>query len=212
MPNIKITVEGSLVDGHKITFKAPCNCDVVEKLDVRYIENNTQKSRLFTLRDSHGNDLTGLGNLFSEGAYVDVVLDINKTYAYVQNASTNAYLEGKITPVDNLLSDSTDLPLSAKQGKVLKDSLSGMIKFATTTSASFTIEAGGIVGSSTIITVSPTNTDYIWRCIGVNTSASYLDIILQRADGGLRVKNLSNNKVTNTVEWHWVGFRKDITG
>ena len=129
MANIKITVEGPLMDGHKITFKAPCNCDVVEKLDVRYIENNTQKSILFTMKDSHGNDLTGLGNLFFKDAYVDVVLDPNSGSAYLQNAGTNAYIEEKfktavsVTPVDNLESDRADLPLSARQGKILNDSL-----------------------------------------------------------------------------------------
>lgn len=127
MANIKITVDGPLMDGHKITFKAPCNCDVVEKLDVRYVENSTQKSKLFTMKDSHGNDLTGLGNLFYKDAYVDVVLDPNSGSAYLQNAGTNAYLEEKLktagTPVDNLLSDRADLPLSARQGKILNDSL-----------------------------------------------------------------------------------------
>ena len=127
MANIKITVEGPLMDGHKVTFKAPCNCSVVEKLDVRYIENNTQKSKLFTMKDAHGNDLTGLGNLFSEGAYVDVVLDTNSGSAYLQNAGTNGYLEERLktagTPVDNLESDRADLPLSARQGKVLKETL-----------------------------------------------------------------------------------------
>lgn len=138
MANIKITVEGPLMDGHKITFKAPCNCDVVEKLDVRYIENNTQKSKLFTMKDSHGKDLTGLGNLFFKDAYVDVVLDINTSSAYLQNASTNTYLEEKIkfteahTPVDNLESDRADLPLSARQGKILNESL-GVIERGRTT-------------------------------------------------------------------------------
>jgi len=139
MANIKITVEGPLMDGHKITFKAPCNCDVVEKLDVRYIENNTQKSILFTMKDSHGNDLTGLGNLFFKDAYVDVVLDPNSGSAYLQNAGTNAYLEEKfktavsVTPVDNLESDRADLPLSARQGKILNDSLEAFPKIVTTT-------------------------------------------------------------------------------
>ena len=96
MANIIITVDGPLMDGHKITFKAPCNCNVVEKLDVRYIEDNAQASRLFTMKDSHGNDLTGLGNLFSQGAYVNVVLDTNGGFAYLQNAATNTYLEQKI--------------------------------------------------------------------------------------------------------------------
>lgn len=93
MANIKITVDGPLMDGHKITFKAPCHCSSVEKLEVFYVEDSTQKSRLFTMKDSHGSDLTGLGNLFSKDAYVSVVLDTNSSSAYLQNADTNAYLE-----------------------------------------------------------------------------------------------------------------------
>ena len=96
MANIKITVDGPLMDGHKITFKAPCNCDVVEKLDVLYVENGAQENRLFTMKDSHGNDLTGLGNLFFEGAYVNVVLDTNNGFAYLQNADTNGYIEDRL--------------------------------------------------------------------------------------------------------------------
>lgn len=97
MANIKIIVNGPLVDGHKITFKAPCNCTEVEKLDVRYIKNEAQTSKLFSLKDTHGNDLTGIGNLFMKDAYVSVVLDINKGIAYIQNADTNSYLEGKFS-------------------------------------------------------------------------------------------------------------------
>ena len=93
MANIKITVEGPLMDGHKITFKAPCNCDVVEKLDVRYIENNTNTSKLFTMKDAHGNTLTGLGNLFAKNAYVHAVLDTVNKIANLQNSATNGYLE-----------------------------------------------------------------------------------------------------------------------
>lgn len=96
MANIKITVDGPLMDGHKVTFKAPCNCSIVEKLKVCYVENGEPKDRLFTMKDSHGNDLTGLGNLFSEGAYVNVVLDTNYGNAYLQNAGTNSYFEGML--------------------------------------------------------------------------------------------------------------------
>lgn len=96
MAKIKITVDGPLMDGHKVTFKAPCDCSSVEKLKVCYVENGTPKDRLFTMKDSHGNDLTGLGNLFSKGAYVNVVLDTNYGNAYLQNANTNSYIEGML--------------------------------------------------------------------------------------------------------------------
>ena len=96
MAKIKITVDGTLVDGHRVTFKAPCDCTNVESLNVYYIENNKQKNKLFTMKDSHGNSLTGIGNLFAEGAYVHAILDIVNGFAYLQNADTNSYLEEKI--------------------------------------------------------------------------------------------------------------------
>ena len=96
MANINITVDGTLMDGHRVTFKAPCDCTNVEKLKVHYIENGTQKNKLFTMKDSHGKDLNGLGNLFAKGAYVHAILDTVNGFAYLQNADTNSYLEEKI--------------------------------------------------------------------------------------------------------------------
>ena len=96
MAKIKVTVDGTLMDGHRVTFKAPCDCTNVESLKVCYIENGTQKNRLFTMKDSHGNSLAGLGNLFAEGAYVHAILDTVNGFAYLQNADTNSYLEEKI--------------------------------------------------------------------------------------------------------------------
>ena len=93
MANIKITVDGPLEDGHKITFKAPCHCGTAEKLNVFYIEEDTQKNRLFTLKDANNNDLNGKTDMFSYGAYVSVVLDTNNGYAYVQNAASSAKIE-----------------------------------------------------------------------------------------------------------------------
>ncbi len=116
MANIRIIVNGPLVDGHKITFKAPCNCTEIEKLDVRYIKNESQTSKLFSLKDTHGNDLTGIGNLFMKDAYVSVVLDTNKSVAYVQNADTNSYIEGKFEEVY----DAMDGRLSLEDGGRIK--------------------------------------------------------------------------------------------
>ena len=97
MANLKITVEGALMDGHQVTFKAPCACTAIDKLDVRYIESGQQKSKLFTMKDTHGNILNGLGNLFDAGAYVHVILDTTTGSAYLQNGDTNGYLENKFS-------------------------------------------------------------------------------------------------------------------
>ena len=96
MAQIKIDLPTSLLDGMDIKFKAPCDCTAVTGLLVYYpTEGEEMGSKSFTFRDSHGNDLSGLGNLFSAGAYVKAILDTENGYAYLQNADTNAYLEGK---------------------------------------------------------------------------------------------------------------------
>ena len=92
MANIKIELVCPLYDGMPVTFKAPCDCTEVTGLKVCY----GTTSQTFTFRDAHGNDLTGIGNLFAEGAYVKAILDITSSYAYLQNADTNKYLEEMI--------------------------------------------------------------------------------------------------------------------
>lgn len=107
MPNIKITVDGPLEDGHKITFKAPCDCGSAEKLNVFYIEEDTQKNRLFTLKDANNNDLNGETSMFSHGAYVSVVLDTNNGYAFVQNAASSVKIENDIAILRGTLNPGT---------------------------------------------------------------------------------------------------------
>lgn len=95
MANLKITINSVLMDGHEVTFKAPCDCTAFENLDVHYVENQTQKNKLFALKDAHGNSLKGIGNLFTQGAYVHVILNTVDGVAYLQNSDTNGYLEKK---------------------------------------------------------------------------------------------------------------------
>lgn len=87
MAKIKIVPGCPLCDGLSVMFKAPCDCNEVDGLLVNGSE--------FSFRDAHGNDLTGLGNLFSVGAVVKVLLDTVNGYAYIQNADTNAYIENQ---------------------------------------------------------------------------------------------------------------------
>lgn len=100
MAKIKLTVAHELVDGEVLVFKAPCNCIDVDGIVVYYTvlteSNAKEESKTFVFKDSHGNTLTGLGNLFNAGAYVSVILNTTDGYAYIQNAATNKYLESKI--------------------------------------------------------------------------------------------------------------------
>lgn len=96
MPNIKLTFDHPIKDGEKFVFRAPCDCSEVEGIKACYPVDGVDKFRIFTFRDAHGNDLTGLGDLFAEGVCVSGVLDTVNGWAFIQNADTNAYIEGKL--------------------------------------------------------------------------------------------------------------------
>lgn len=97
MANVKVVVDYTIKDGQSLVFKAPCDCKSVTGLIVYYkelIDNEiTQVSKVFTFRDANKNDLSNINNLFTEGAYVHVILDTINNHAFLQNADTNAYIE-----------------------------------------------------------------------------------------------------------------------
>ena len=105
MANIRIVVDGPLMDGHKLTFKAPCDCSDMEYLDVRYMKDNTQVSKLFTMKDANCNALTVTQNLFAKDSYVSVILDTKKGRAYLQNANTNNYIESTFMRSDKIVTE-----------------------------------------------------------------------------------------------------------
>ena len=98
MADIRIDLIEPLYDGMDIKFKAPCDCSQINGLIVYYPKDDGSgtDSRQLSFKDAHGNDLTGLGNLFAEGALVKVMVDTSDNSAYIQNAATNGYLEEKL--------------------------------------------------------------------------------------------------------------------
>lgn len=88
MAQIKIELSAPPVDGMDIKFQAPCDCTEITGLLVAYPDGSQE----FTFRDAHGNNLAGIGNLFSAGAYVKVIVDTSRGYAYIQNADNNSFL------------------------------------------------------------------------------------------------------------------------
>ena len=95
MANIKIELGHPIIDGMPLSFRAPCNCTEVSGIKVSYLDGENTAFIVFSFADAHGNDLTGLGNLFAANAMVRVILDPKNAKAYIQNADTNAYLEAK---------------------------------------------------------------------------------------------------------------------
>jgi hypothetical protein len=96
MANIRIDLEATVVNGQALTFKSPADCSQVTGLIIYHPEGDTTTSKEFKFVDAHGIDVgSGTISLFAENVLVKVILDTDSGKAYVQNADTNAYLEGR---------------------------------------------------------------------------------------------------------------------
>lgn len=95
MANIKVALDYTILDGQPLTFRSPADCSKVTGLVVYYPEGGTNKSKTFQFADAHGNNVGSI-DLFAANVLVKVILDTEANRAYVQNADTNAYLEGEL--------------------------------------------------------------------------------------------------------------------
>ena len=105
MANIKIELGHPVIEGMPLSFRAPCNCTEVNGIKVTYPDGENTAFIVFSFADAHGNNLAGLGNLFTANAMVRVILDPSKAKAYIQNADTNKYLEGRFETIQKAASN-----------------------------------------------------------------------------------------------------------
>lgn len=94
MANIKVTSPVPVYDGQPLTFRSPADCSAISGLIVHYHDGKVATSKTFQFADAHGNNV-GDYDLFAADALVKVILDTDTSLAFVQNADTNAYLEGR---------------------------------------------------------------------------------------------------------------------
>ena len=92
MANIRIDLSSPIIEGQSLTFRSPADCSQVTGLIVYYPENDSTVSKTFRFADAHGNNIGDL-DLFASDSLVKIILDIQSSLAFVQNADTNAYLE-----------------------------------------------------------------------------------------------------------------------
>jgi len=105
MAYIRVDLQMTVFNGQAVTFKSPANCVGVEGLKVYYPEaDGTTAVKTFALADAHGNNVGSI-DLFAANVLVKVILDTEESMAYVQNADTNAYLEGRFADIDSKLGD-----------------------------------------------------------------------------------------------------------
>lgn len=91
--DIKLNLPSDPFCGQIVTFTAPCDCkDVTHGLAIN--------GEIYTVCDAAGNCVTGVGGAWCKGVQVSVILDCTAKKAYIQNADTNAYLEGRFNAID----------------------------------------------------------------------------------------------------------------
>lgn len=104
--NIRVDLNTPIKDGTEVVFRSPVDCSQITGLIVYYQENGNTASKEFAFADAHGNDVGNIDHLFAENAVVKVILDLDANMAFVQNADTNAYLEGRFQNIFEALSAS----------------------------------------------------------------------------------------------------------
>lgn len=121
MANIRVDLDYTIKDGSSVVFRSPCDCTEITGLIVYYIAaDGEQTSKEFALADAHGENVGDIPHLFAENVVVKVILDVTSGMAYVQNADTNAYLEGRFDEIQHTVNT-----LSATIGIVNPDKFSG---------------------------------------------------------------------------------------
>ena len=101
--NIRVNLTTPIRDGTEVLFRSPVDCSKVTGLIVYYKENGSTLSKEFAFADAHGNNVGDIDHLFAENVVVKVILDVTHAMAFVQNADTNAYLEGRFQEIMNRL-------------------------------------------------------------------------------------------------------------
>lgn len=88
--NIRVDLNTAIADGTEVVFRSPADCSQVTGMVVYHNGGKTE----FAFADAHGNNVGDIDHLFAENAVVKVILDVATSMAFVQNADTNAYIEG----------------------------------------------------------------------------------------------------------------------
>ena len=98
--NIRVDFNYPIKDGTEVVFRSPVDCSQITGLIVYYPENGSIVSKEFAFADAHGEDVGNIDHLFAENVVVKVILDLDTNMAFVQNADTNAYLEGRFAELE----------------------------------------------------------------------------------------------------------------
>ena len=95
MSKVKLTLPlGEIpVTGKQVTFAAPCDCSVVECLQIDGVD--------YRVVDALGNQVTGnpTGGVWASGSKVSVLLDVENKKAFLLNGNTPPITAAKIREI-----------------------------------------------------------------------------------------------------------------
>ena len=93
MGKVKLTLPGMEipVTGKQVSFEAPCNCDDTECLQIDGVD--------YTVVDSLGNTVTGIGGVWATGSKITVVLDVENQKAYLLNSNGHPITTARIREI-----------------------------------------------------------------------------------------------------------------
>lgn len=109
MANIRVDLDYTISDGCAVAFRSPCDCTEITGLIVYYRDAiGDMVSKEFALADAHGENVGDIPHLFAADVVVKVILDVTSGMAFVQNADTNAYLEGRFKALEEKIKSKGD--------------------------------------------------------------------------------------------------------
>lgn len=219
-------------DGTEVVFRSPVDCSQVTGLKVYY----DGVSQEFAFADAHGNNVGDIPHLFAENVVVKVILDVTTGMAFVQNADTNAYLEGRFDALDEGIASCVIVEKAEGETISLTDSsnnpLRGLALYGKTTqngtptpTAPIALESAGNNGGVTIYvgdgtegdgqTLTVTTTNGL-PGVPVASGGNYTDQSGQQwvcdeidLNRGVYVKRIQQETYNGTEAWFYVGSESD---
>lgn len=192
--NIRVDLTYPIKDGTEVVFRAPVDCSQVTGLKVYY----PGASKEFALADAHGNNVGNIPHLFAENVAVKVILDVSTGMAFVQNADTNAYLEGRFAEISGC---STIMLQKTGEDIEVKDA-SGL-KLRSLTIYGKTIQDGTPAPDAPVELVIPGDNGSIVVSVTDGTTNNIQSLAVSTPNGlpGIKVKTGGNYTDANGQRW-----------
>ena len=202
--NIIVDLNYTIKDGTEATFRSPVDCSQVTGLKVYYIgDDGNTASQEFVFADAHGNNVGDIDHLFAENVAVKVILDVTTGMAFVQNADTNAYLEGRFADVEMQFPQLIQTRYTSISDALEKTNpnANGMVGAYTDNAGGYHITLFGNIESNVTITINKDCTLHLnGHTLSFTAAGAFLDITANvTIDGTAAGSALAKDGVTSSA-------------